>query len=72
MSKTIKRKVARHLVAICMFGVAGLLLHEVQKGVPMFQLSDITAPRPTHEKFVLLFLLGGLYIQSKKKHAEAK
>lgn len=72
MRKIIGRKILNNLALLIVFGVVGLLLHEAYKGVPMFQLSDITALRPTHEKFIVLLLLGGLYIQARKNHAAAK
>jgi hypothetical protein len=63
-----------HKIALGFFLIAVLLvLDEIRLGVPAFQISDILAPRFTHEKFVVLFALGGLFTmimqRKKKEHA---
>ena len=69
MTKKLWQKVRKQAGPIFLLLAVAFLLDEIRLGVEIFQLSDIWAPRFTHEKFVLGFALGGLYIVRKKKSA---
>lgn len=66
MEKKILHGAAAHLSVIFLLIALGLLLHEIQKGAPIFQIRDIYALRFTHEKFVVLALLCGFYVKTRK------
>ncbi|MBI1984895.1 MAG: hypothetical protein HYS60_02165 [Candidatus Wildermuthbacteria bacterium] len=67
MGKIIRKIAVPRLGFIFLLIAAIIILDEARKGVPLFTFSDIYALRPTHEKFGLFFLLGGLYLNIKSR-----
>lgn len=72
MTKKIFKITKKNLAFILLLVTVGLLVDEVRTEGYLFKLADVITFRFTHEKFALLFFLGGLYVQVKKKKKHGK